>query len=96
MVPSKLQKKHRNVTLTANQANKPRNTNSFGFGTTSMRGQSHRKTRNEEDKNRTKTTNGDKTEKAPLEPFFVVCLKCSEKLFGWKRVSVKKKTHGSK
>ena len=82
-------KKHRDVTLTANQTNKPRNTNSFGSASQACVARAIA-TRNEEDKNRTKTTHGDKTEKVPLEPFFVVCLIYSEKLFGWKR-SVEKK-----
>ena len=41
MVPSKLQKNNCHVTLEANQANRPRNTHSLGFATTSMRGQGH-------------------------------------------------------
>ena len=75
MVPSKLQKNNCHVTLEANQANRPRNTHSLGFATTSMRGQGHfAKTKHGQDKNGNEKDKRRQTERAPLKPFFVVCL----------------------
>ena len=63
------------VTLEANQANRPRNTHSLGFATTSMRGQGHfAKTKHGQDKNGNEKDKRRQTERAPLKPFFAVCL----------------------
>ena len=62
------------VTLEANQANRPRNTHSLGFATTSMRGQGHfAKTKHGQDKNGNEKDKRRQTERAPLKPFFAVC-----------------------